>query len=952
MSHAPLESLVCQLRKATAAQTLDEMSDGELLKLYQQGQDEAAFAALVRRHGRLIASACHQLLDDAADVDDVFQATFLVFVREAKRIRDGAALGGWLYRVAYRIALRLRQKRSRQFELVDAAEQEPDLSWRDACAVLHAELDRLPDKFRLPLVLCYLDGRSRDEAAKHLGWSEGMVKGRLERGRNLLRSRLVRRGVSLSAGLLGVLSAKRADAVAPHLVNSVVEFATKPPARSAVIALAQGVPSMINPMRKWLIAATILAIGLLGGGAWLAAKPRPADPPKEPEKPQAEKPAESPHSRVVKGRIVDPDGKPVAGARLYRPTLKVEQPRSLDELEMPQCGTSGKDGEFRVELPANEKGRDLPIPILVIADGFGVNWIDGPKFAETAYTVRLPKTNPIAGRVIDTQGKPLADLTVVVTAVIDPGHGKLNEFLEAWKRESQTAIHSGRVCFAPLNKVLGTAKTDDQGRFELRGVGIDHLAEIEIAGSGAAQNKLYVVNQPGFDPKPVNNEVLSRRPPLLGSRELLYSPRAEYVAIPSKPIEGIVTDANTGKPIADVRISASTRAGSRVQARTDDQGRYRLVGLSKWPTYFIHANPPQNDPSLLSRTMQVTDNEALAPIRFDFVLNHGVILTGRVIDRATGKGVRSAIRWVPLPDNAYFGKKPGYDVYRYERAGSESDSQGRFKFAAIPGMGVLMAQTSGRDELAYGNPFRPFLVAEFSEEDAKKVTLIENGLDRQAFIAAGGSLEILASQQAIRYADIKENAGTVNIDLFVYRGKTRKLKILDPDGKPLDGATISGMTASFPITFPGMKSECTIYALSPKESRLVVVYHPQRKLGSTIRIDGSSSEPLTIKLSPVGSLKGRLVDADDQPVAGVTVSESYAAEAGRELIRHMQPPKTQVKTDAEGRFQIDGLVPGLEFSLGMRKDRKFFIGGEKVNRLKVESGQIHDLGEVKVKSRE
>ena len=950
MSNAPLESLVGQLRKATAASSLDEMSDAELLKLYQQEGDEAAFTALVRRHGRLIASACHQFLDDKADLDDVFQATFLVFVREAKKIRDGAALGGWLYRVAYRIALRLRQKRRKQFELVDAAGQEPDLSWRDACGVLHQELDRLPDKFRLPLVLCYLDGRSRDEAAKHLGWSEGMVKGRLERGRNMLRSRLLRRGVSLSAGLLAALSAKRADAVAPHLVNSVVELATKPPARTAVLALAEGVPTMMSPMRKWLIAASILVVGLLGAGTWLAAKPGPVEPP-PPEKPVAKKPQEQTQTRIVKGKIIDPDGKPIVGAKLYRPTLKVEQPRSLDDLDVPQCATSGKEGEFRVELAANEKGRELPIPILVIADGFGVNWIDGPKFAESDYTVRLPKTNPISGRVINTEGKPLAGLTVRVTAIIDIGNGKLNDFLQAWIRESQTAIRSGRVCFAPLNKVLGTATTDKEGRFELRGVGVDHIAEIQISGSMVAQKSLYVVNRPGFDPKPVNSALISRRPPPLDQKELLYAPQLEYVAMPSKTIEGVITDAKTGKPIPGVRISALTGSGESVQAVTDGEGRYRLAGVSKKPTYFLHANPPRSESTLLARTIQLADNDGLQPIKADLSLNHGVVITGRVIDRSTGKGVQSAIRWAPLPDNAYFGKKPGFSSYRFERFGIETDSQGRFRVPVIPGTGVLMAQSSGRENLAKGGPVRPFLVADFDEADAKKVEIVGRGIDRH-FVAAGGTLEFLNGQNAVRYVDIKEDGGPVKIDLFLDRGKTRTLKILDAAGKALDGVTISGMTASWPITYPGMKSECTIYALTPKESRSIVVYHPEWKLGGTIAIDGGSDEPVNIKLAALGGIKGRLVDPEGQPLAGVTISESYVAEAGRELIRHMQPPRPQIKTDAEGRFQIDGLVPGLEFSLEMRKNRKFFVGGSQVGGLKVEPGQARDLGDLKVKSSE
>src|SRR5262245_9256097 len=212
MANGSLSTLLSNLRRTAPAAD----SDDDLLRRFVAGKDESAFAALVRRHGPLVRSACRQLLSDPADVDDAFQATFLTLIRGAGSIRAGAALAGWLYRVTYRVALRARAAAARRRELTDRGGPEPDLSFREACAVLHEELDRLPEKFRLPLVLCYLDGQSREEAAKLLGWSAGAVKGRLERGRQALRQRLVRRGVTLSAAMLAVVAAPaRAVPVGP-----------------------------------------------------------------------------------------------------------------------------------------------------------------------------------------------------------------------------------------------------------------------------------------------------------------------------------------------------------------------------------------------------------------------------------------------------------------------------------------------------------------------------------------------------------------------------------------------------------------------------------------------------------------------------------------------------------------------------------------------------------------
>src|SRR5262249_36615770 len=155
-------------------------------------------------------AACHKVLADAADVDDAFQATFVVLLRTSRSIRKGQSLGGWLFGVAHRIALQAKARAARRTRAearkTPEGAQEPDLSWREACAILHEELDRLPDRYRLPLLLCYLEGKTRDQAAQELGVKTDTVRGRLERGRNTLRARLTERGVTLSAGLLAALA--------------------------------------------------------------------------------------------------------------------------------------------------------------------------------------------------------------------------------------------------------------------------------------------------------------------------------------------------------------------------------------------------------------------------------------------------------------------------------------------------------------------------------------------------------------------------------------------------------------------------------------------------------------------------------------------------------------------------------------------------------------------------
>src|SRR5688500_7910846 len=173
------------VQRAVMAAGLGQRSDGELLGAFLEGKDPAAFEALVRRHGPLVLAACRQVLRDDAAADDAFQATFVALYQKAAAIRKQPALGGWLFRVARRTALRARRAADRRARHEAQVQRPglaaPDLSWREACDVLHAELDRLPATYRDALVLCYLEGLPRDEAARRLGWSVTVLRGRLER---------------------------------------------------------------------------------------------------------------------------------------------------------------------------------------------------------------------------------------------------------------------------------------------------------------------------------------------------------------------------------------------------------------------------------------------------------------------------------------------------------------------------------------------------------------------------------------------------------------------------------------------------------------------------------------------------------------------------------------------------------------------------------------------------
>ena len=187
-------ALLDPLRRLITRQTGSSLTDAELLDNFVSRRDEASFEVLVWRHGAMVLAVCNRVLRDAYEAEDAFQATFLVLARKAGSIGRGEVVAAWLYQVAYRIALRLRAaaaKRTPSGEATDelaAPEPTGDADWRDLRPVLDDEIARLPEKYRAPFVLCYLEGRTNEEAAAQLGCPKGTVLSRLSRGRDRLRA--------------------------------------------------------------------------------------------------------------------------------------------------------------------------------------------------------------------------------------------------------------------------------------------------------------------------------------------------------------------------------------------------------------------------------------------------------------------------------------------------------------------------------------------------------------------------------------------------------------------------------------------------------------------------------------------------------------------------------------------------------------------------------------------
>jgi RNA polymerase sigma factor (sigma-70 family) len=319
----------------------EEPSDSGLLGRYLQTNDEPAFAELVRRHGPLVLAVCRSVLADAHAAEDAFQATFLVLARRAASIRRRESVASWLHGVALRLAHKARAQAARRMthehEAPPRSAAADDLSGRELREILHQELDRLPGQYRAPLVLCYLEGLTQDEAARHLGLSAATLKGRLTRGRALLRRRLVRRGLTLTTLLsLSLLAPGPAPAALSFAVERVSPAARALAESSAGLVWAAWV--------KLLAVAVLLACVAVGLGAWMLGAGG-MQPPILPVREAPTKVAAGPGAKAP----LDLHGDPLpAGAVARLGTLRFHHPARPSHLCASPDGrllaTAGQDG--------------------------------------------------------------------------------------------------------------------------------------------------------------------------------------------------------------------------------------------------------------------------------------------------------------------------------------------------------------------------------------------------------------------------------------------------------------------------------------------------------------------------------------------------------------------------------------------------------------------------------
>jgi RNA polymerase sigma factor (sigma-70 family) len=667
MADQHLRTVLHHLHRRAEARAAGALPDGELLDRFAAHGDQAAFTALVERHGPMVLGLCRRVLGDAHDAEDACQAAFLVLARKAASIRKKDTLASWLHGVAYHVASNLRRGRARrrahQGPHRDAIQADPagEVTWREVRAALDEELARLPERYRVPLVLCYLEGRTRDEAAQVLGWSEGAFRGRLERGREVLRARLIRRGFGLSAALLaGALGREAVSAsLPPTLVGPTVRaasgFAVGRAAAGSVPAevasLAEGVlqAMFLNKLRAG--AAVLLVLGLVTlGGALLALGPsraegdgsgRPAGDHAPPAQPAA--------ARALRVVVLDPQGQPLADANVHAGVWTDEKGFKANRDYKTDAA-----GAAQVELPRSFTILRLwarKRPFVTMFAGWEQNELASGKRVPAEYTFRLESAVTAGGRVVDEQGKPVAGAKVEVQMSGDakPANGDGRAGYDIWLSEGSDA-----------------ATTDADGRWRIDNVPNHPRAELSLQ-----------VSHPDY----VSDEVWREGQKAAGvTTAMLRQGTATLTLKGGVIVRGRVTDPS-GRPIKEaIVVYRDDPYLTPSELATDADGRFRLPALAPGQTTLTVVAPgwaPQLRKVNLRAGLPPQDFEMQPgkPIRLRVVDGAGKPVPRAAVNITGWKGSKSLYSSYNLPNHP---KMPDTGIQR------QADADGVWEWASAP----------------------------------------------------------------------------------------------------------------------------------------------------------------------------------------------------------------------------------------------------------------------------
>ena len=965
MSTIASGSVVRQIEALFDGRSVAGLSNRQLLDRFTARRDaaaESAFAALVFRHGPLVLGVCTELLHDRQHAEDAFQAVFLILARKAHSIRDADLLGNWLYGVALRTCRHARDQLNRRRKNEEAAlmsnaasrvaapSAEEVFLIAEQAELLHNEIERLPRAFRLPVVLCYLEGLTVHEAARRLRCSHGTLRSRMARAREKLKRALTRRGVVLpAAGVAASLSTRYASAsVSSHLCEITAHAAIRFVAGHSVAPLASALArEVLSSMLAAKLKLTLLALFVLGtiatgagyinhllatekervsapsGGALPLATPRSPRP--------AVPDARAPGRMTLTGRVLDPSGKPASGVPID--VIGVSRtPAAGTDVEknafvLLDQATTDASGRFRIEAAGVSSARFLEVYALAGAagpgSGFGCLRVH-PDAGEAAIELRLRPEQLIRGRLVDLSGEPAAGVEVSFNRVqsVSPlaGAGNFDSFY----------LGFGYPWALPPQELRAWPKTvqsDAQGRFTVAGIGRGLSVVLFIRDPRFAQQRFEVQ---AADRDAAKEVTLALHPATL--------------------IEGRALAADTGRPIPGAVISVRASFGSfggmfTTKFRADDQGRFKISPFSG--DYFrMRASPPDGQPYLACEHEFAWTKGAIKK-DVDLTLPRGVLILGKVTENETGRPVAGAsVHFVPI--------KPPPDIIYGDEAIVRSKDDGSFQVAVPPGKGHLMIVA----------PTLAYIPQEIS------------GGKLYASGQPGGWR--LYAHDIIAY-ECKAGDSSLTIPSTLNPGKTMRGRLAGPSGEDVQDAVVLSRQQIDPINLVWLTHHYNqahhgrfeLHGFDPDKKSPVYFLDAEHRWGAVVEFSGKqAAEELTVRLEPCGQARARFVGPDGKPIEKLDMGPYFklimtpgsvhtgSIDRGSKLAadetwvasvdpEHYVRPHGPV-TDAEGRITLPDLIPGAPYRIvdwSLANDTK----GLQIRKdFTIKPGENLDLGDILV----
>jgi len=894
------------------------MTDEQLLERFAARRDEAAevaFEVLVLRHGPMVLGVCRRVLRDPHEVEDAFQATFLILARRAGSIRKRDALGGWLRKVAHRVAARAKALSVRRVALepihpVSSAEDPGTIVEReDLCTAVLDEVQCLPEKYRLPVQLCYIEGQTHDEAARRLAWPVGTVRTRLAWARDRLRDRLTRRGLALSAGLIGtsLVSSKASAGVPAALVKATVEAAAGRAVGESVISLAEGMLRVMLMTKIKLVILVILATGLLtgvllpftrarvgkpgpGGRSQIS---RPADPWVEAQ----QKPATATAREVgtVFFHVVDQKTKQPLSGVILKVWVNGKITRQL---------TTDESGRMVIPLPEKgferltitARGNGL-VPMRVYLRHFAARETEIPR----SYTLAMERGTSIGGIVRDEQGRPIEGVTVALYESSPEDRGR-------------EALDFDEI----------TARTDAQGRWHL-----------DLIPAKLDPGHLHIMySHPDFL-SPIDRMNSQPRE----SPEQLRKQSVVTVLRKGITITGRVLDRD-GHPITGASVRLGDGGVNLPATKTEAEGQFR-IGNATAGESLLTAQAPGHAPEMKSANLRPD----LSPV--EFRLGPGHTIRGRVVD-AQGRPVAGVIV------GAFIWRGHQSPAWR-----ADTDAEGRFRWDDAPSDAVSVTTSkdgyaSARESLEPSDKehvltLRGILRLRGTVTDAETGRPIETFTVIPGTVSLGAinpwvwllefakthhggryefSFDALGTQpkrvriEAKGYLPAvspvhKNDAGDQVFDVRLRKGAWIEGLVRGPDGAPLAGAGVilatgEGISVSGGKTYQRdyyphlLTGPDGLFSFSPPDGPFRIIALHDRGYAEASARQLAQVRNLTVE--PWGRIEGTL-RAGGEPLSHSIVVASLDDERDEPAGFRVQN-ESRAQTDEQGRFVLDRVTPG------------------------------------------